>query len=103
MTALLEVRDLAVSFGPVPVVKSASFALNKGETLSLVGESGSGKTVTALSVMQLLPYPHAHHPAGSIRFAGQELVNAPEAAMRNLRGDRIGMVFQEPMSSLNPL
>ncbi len=107
MSALLEVRDLAVSFGhgtnAVAALKTASFDLNKGETLSLVGESGSGKTVTALSVMQLLPYPHASHPKGSIKFNGEELVNASEAKMRALRGNRIGMVFQEPMTSLNPL
>ncbi len=100
---LLQIRDLAVSFGDVAAVKSASFTLDKNQTLSLVGESGSGKTVTALSVMQLLPYPPAHHPKGSIVFAGQELVGASEDAMRKIRGNRIGMVFQEPMTSLNPL
>jgi microcin C transport system ATP-binding protein len=111
--ALLEVRDLSVSFdvpgGPggerreVRAVRHASFALDRGETVALVGESGSGKTVTALSVMQLLPYPLARHPSGSIRFAGRELLGAPDDVMRRVRGDRIAMVFQEPMSSLNPL
>jgi microcin C transport system ATP-binding protein len=104
---LLEVQDLAVSFGrganEVAAVKSVSFTLDRGETLSLVGESGSGKTVTALSVLQLLPYPHAHHPKGSIKLRGRELIGAPESELRTLRGDRISMVFQEPMTSLNPL
>jgi len=104
---LLQVRDLAVTFGhgagQVTAVRDVSFTLNRGETLSLVGESGSGKTVSALSVIQLLPYPHAHHPQGSIRFQGRELIGAPEHELRRLRGNRIGMVFQEPMTSLNPL
>ncbi len=104
---ILEVRDLAVSFGRGPgevrAVKGVSFDLAKGETLALVGESGSGKSVTALSVLQLLAYPHAWHPKGSIRLAGQELMGAPERALRAVRGDRIAMVFQEPMTSLNPL
>jgi len=106
-TPLLEVADLAVSFGQgqgeVLAVKSASFTLRKGETLSLVGESGSGKTVTALSVLQLLPYPRARHPKGRITFKGVEVVGASADAMRRIRGNRIGMVFQEPMTSLNPL
>jgi microcin C transport system ATP-binding protein len=102
---LLEVRDLGVTFGtnPVPAVEGASFSLDKGETLALVGESGSGKTVTALSILQLLPYPLARHPAGSIRFAGEELIGAPAERLRQIRGNRIAMVFQEPMTSLNPL
>ena len=104
---LLEVTDLSVQFAVgqdiVAAVKHVSFRLEKGETLSLVGESGSGKTVTALSVLQLLPYPRASHPTGSIKFRGDELVGAPEAVMRTIRGNRIGMVFQEPMTSLNPL
>jgi len=104
---ILQVRDLAVSFGRPPgevrAVKGVSFDLAKGETLALVGESGSGKSVTALSILQLLPYPRAWHPGGSIRLVGQELVGAPEPALRRVRGDRIAMVFQEPMTSLNPL
>ncbi|MBI5165724.1 MAG: ABC transporter ATP-binding protein [Magnetospirillum sp.] len=104
---LLEVTDLAVSFGhgaeEVQAVKGVSFTLDKGETLALVGESGSGKSVTALSVLQLLPYPRARHPKGSIRLGGTELVGAPEPTLRAMRGDRIAMVFQEPMTSLNPL
>jgi len=103
--ALLEVRDLSVVFGqaPKPAVDHASFSLDKGETLAIVGESGSGKTVTALSILQLLPYPLARHPSGSIRFAGEELLGASPTRLRQVRGNRIAMVFQEPMTSLNPL
>ena len=100
---LLEISDLAVSFGAHSAVKQVSFRLNRGETLALVGESGSGKSVSALSIMQLLPYPHAHHPAGSIRLRGQEIIGAAPETMRQIRGDQIAMVFQEPMTSLNPL
>ena len=104
---LLEVRDLQVSFGrganEVKAVRGISFEVVKGETVAVVGESGSGKSVTALAIMQLLPYPLAHHPGGSIRFRGQELVGASEDAMRKIRGNDIAMVFQEPMTSLNPL
>jgi microcin C transport system ATP-binding protein len=107
MTVLLEVRDLSVSFdtpaGPVDAARHVSFDIERGATLALVGESGSGKTVTALSVVQLLPYPLARHPSGSIRFRGTELVGAPERTLRQVRGNRIAMVFQEPMTSLNPL
>src|SRR3954451_16651208 len=108
--SLLEVRDLGVTFGgwrgahPVQAVKRVSFMLDRGETLALVGVSGSGKSVTALSILQLLPYPAASHtPESSIRFAGQEMVRAPPARLRQVRGNRIAMVFQEPMTSLNPL
>jgi microcin C transport system ATP-binding protein len=104
---LLSVRDLHVSFGrgarEVKAVRGVSFDINKGETVALVGESGSGKSVTALSILQLLPYPLAHHPMGSITLRGQELVGAPESKLRDIRGDDISMVFQEPMTSLNPL
>jgi microcin C transport system ATP-binding protein len=104
---LLEVRDLSVAFdvpgGPVEAVRHVSFDMERGETLALVGESGSGKTVTALSIVQLLPYPLASHPSGSIRFRGKELLGAPERILRQVRGNRIAMVFQEPMTSLNPL
>ncbi|MDE1930840.1 MAG: ABC transporter ATP-binding protein [Alphaproteobacteria bacterium] len=106
--ALLEVKNLGVNFAlpyrTLAAVKGASFALDKGETLALVGESGSGKTVTALSILQLLPAASASHPAGSsIRFDGAELVGAPESELRHIRGGRIAMIFQEPMTSLNPL
>jgi ABC-type microcin C transport system duplicated ATPase subunit YejF len=106
--ALLSVRDLHVSFATpgaaVEVVRGVSFDLDKGETLALVGESGSGKSVTALSILQLLPYPVATHSrTSSIVFDGKELVGAPEGVMRDIRGNRIAMVFQEPMTSLNPL
>ena len=108
--SLLEIRDLGVTFAgrggaaPVQAVKGVSFSLDRGKTLALVGESGSGKSVTALSILQLLPYPlAAHAPESSVRFGGQELIGAAPEALRNVRGDRIGMVFQEPMTSLNPL
>jgi microcin C transport system ATP-binding protein len=105
--SLLEIRDLSVSFGrgagEVKAVRNISLNLDKGETVALVGESGSGKSVSALSVMKLLPYPQAHHPSGSIRFAGEELITADEAHMRELRGNNIAMIFQEPLTSLNPL
>jgi microcin C transport system ATP-binding protein len=104
---LLSVRDLHVSFGrgarEAKAVRGVSFEIDKGETVALVGESGSGKSVTALSILQLLPYPMAHHPKGSIRFRGEELVGASESKLRDIRGDDISMVFQEPMTSLNPL
>ena len=104
---LLEISDLSVTFGAgakaVTAVKGASLAIAPGETVSLVGESGSGKSVTALSILQLLPYPVARHPGGSIRFNGEEIVGAPESKLRRIRGNRIAMIFQEPMTSLNPL
>ena len=104
---LLQIRDLSVSFdtpgGEVQAVRHLSLDINKGETVALVGESGSGKSVTALSILQLLPYPPARHPSGSIRFEGQEVVGAPEPVLRRVRGNRIAMIFQEPMTSLNPL
>jgi microcin C transport system ATP-binding protein len=107
VSALLEVDDLAVSFDVggrmVEAVRGLSFSIDRGETLALVGESGSGKSVTALSVLQLLPYPAARHPSGRIRFDGQDLLGAPEETLRKIRGNRVAMIFQEPMTSLNPL
>ena len=100
---LLEVRNLSVSFGATSVVNRISFTLNRGETLALVGESGSGKSVSALSILQLLPYPHAHHPDGSILLHGEELLGADAKRLREVRGNQIAMIFQEPMTSLNPL
>ena len=107
MAALLDIQDLAVDFrtegGAVHAVKGLSMSIERGETVALVGESGSGKSVTALSVLQLLPYPTASHPGGSIRLDGQELLGATASTMRSVRGNRVAMVFQEPMTSLNPL
>ncbi len=105
--SLVEIEDLHVRFrvehGAVDAVRGASFNLDKGETVAVVGESGSGKSVTALSILQLLPYPTASHPKGSIRFEGEELIGAPERVLREVRGGRVGIIFQEPMTSLNPL
>ena len=107
MSPLLTVDDLRVNFatqsGPLEAVRGLAFDVNRGETVALVGESGSGKSVTALSVLQLLPYPGASHPSGSIRFEQRELVGASAAELQAIRGDRIAMIFQEPMTSLNPL
>src|SRR5436305_2367386 len=104
---LLEVKELSTAFRQgareTLAVDRISFAIKKGETVALVGESGSGKSVTALSVLKLLPYPAAHHPTGSIRFKNQELLDLPEAEIRRVRGDDITIIFQEPMTSLNPL
>ena len=104
---LLSIRDLSVDFatpsGVVHAVRNIAFDMAPGETLALVGESGSGKSVSALSILQLLPYPVARHPNGSIRFEGQELLGADEATLRGIRGNDIAMIFQEPMTSLNPL
>jgi microcin C transport system ATP-binding protein len=103
---LLKVKDLAVTFTAdgreTRAVNGASFRIAGGETLALVGESGSGKSVTALSILQLLP-PSAHYPSGSILFRGEELMGASHKQMRKVRGNRISMIFQEPMTSLNPL
>jgi ABC-type microcin C transport system duplicated ATPase subunit YejF/ABC-type microcin C transport system permease subunit YejE len=105
--SLLSVRDLHVEFrqgdSTVNAVNGVSFDIRRGETVALVGESGSGKSVTALSILRLLPYPSAHHPAGSITFEGKELLSADEKTLRDVRGNAISIIFQEPMTSLNPL
>ena len=100
---LLDVKDLSVAFGGATVVDRVSFSLKRGETLALVGESGSGKSVSALSILKLLPYPPASHPTGQIVFQGQDLLIASERDLRGVRGRAISMIFQEPMTSLNPL
>jgi microcin C transport system ATP-binding protein len=104
---LLEIKNLSVDFvngtSRTQAVKNLSFSIAKGETLAVVGESGSGKSVTALSVLQLLPYPVAQHPSGSVLFDGQEMMGANKDALRSIRGNRVSMIFQEPMTSLNPL
>ena len=104
---LLSVRDLSVAFRQegkeTLAVDRVSFDIAKGETLALVGESGSGKSVSALSVLKLLPYPAASHPSGEILFEGKNLLAADERELRSVRGNKITMIFQEPMTSLNPL
>ncbi|MEH6476993.1 MAG: ABC transporter ATP-binding protein [Sneathiella sp.] len=105
--AFIKVDNLAISFKvkgqDLPAVKNVSFEIEKGETLALVGESGSGKSITALSILQLLPYPLASHPTGQIYVDGLDVVGANNDVMHNIRGNKISMVFQEPMTSLNPL
>ena len=109
LDSLVNVRDLSVAFGGVSggrharVVDRVSFSIGKGETVALVGESGSGKTVSALSILRLLPYPAASHPTGEIYFEGRNLLRASEQQMREVRGNKISIIFQEPMTSLNPL
>ncbi|WP_297323734.1 ABC transporter ATP-binding protein [uncultured Bartonella sp.] len=107
MTALLSVRDLSVMFcqdgKETLAVDHVSFDIGDGETLALVGESGSGKSVTALSILKLLAYPMASHPSGEIFFNKQDLMKLDEDGLRKIRGKDIAMIFQEPMTSLNPL
>ena len=111
ITPTLTVKDLAVSFRQrvggreiiTDVVRDVSFDLHAGESVALVGESGSGKSLTALSILQLLPYPQAFHPGGSVRHHGTELVNAGQQTLQRIRGNDISMIFQEPMTALNPL
>ncbi|WP_176086196.1 ABC transporter ATP-binding protein [Martelella sp. HB161492] len=102
-TPLLSVRDLSVAFGTSLAVDHVSFDIQPGEVLALVGESGSGKSVTANSVLKLLPYPAASHPSGEILFEGEDLLTVSDRRLRQVRGAAITMVFQEPMTSLNPL
>ena len=107
MNALLEVRDLRTLFstdeGDFLAVDGVGFSVEAGKTLAIVGESGCGKSVTSLSIMGLVPSPAGRIAGGSIRFEGSELVGAPAQAMQDLRGNGIAMIFQEPMSSLNPV
>ena len=104
---LLSIRDLSVLFrqgkSETLAVDRVSFDIGRGETVALVGESGSGKSVTALSVLKLLPYPAAGHPSGQVRFKGEDLLDRDDADLRRVRGNDITMIFQEPMTSLNPL
>ncbi len=104
---LLDVQELSVDFNTgdsvVNAVKRVSFTVGKGETVAIVGESGSGKTVSALSIMRLLSYPAASHPSGKILFRGKDVLTATEDEVRDLRGNNISIIFQEPMTSLNPL
>ncbi|MGK2740995.1 ABC transporter ATP-binding protein [Tepidicaulis sp. LMO-SS28] len=104
---LVKIEDLRVAFRSgktvTDAVKGVSLEIGKGETVALVGESGSGKSVTALSILKLLPYPQAFHPSGRILFGGDNLLEASEAELGHVRGNRISMIFQEPMTSLNPL
>jgi microcin C transport system ATP-binding protein len=104
---LVKVEDLSVDFrggGKIThAVKHVSFDIGRAETVALVGESGSGKTVTALSILKLLPYPSASHPSGKIWFKGENLMTLRDSGLRAIRGNKISMIFQEPMTSLNPL
>ncbi len=100
--SLVQVGDLSVAFGPKRVVQHVTFALDRGETLALVGESGSGKSLTALSLLQLLP-PGATNPTGRILLDGKPMIDADPATLRRARGEIAGIIFQEPMTSLNPL
>src|ERR1700730_11774310 len=104
---LLDISDLSVAFhqpsGASTAVDHVSFAIRRGECVALVRESGSGKSVSALSILKLLPYPTASHPSGSILFKGRELLTLSEREIRSIRGNDISIFFQEPMTSLNPL
>ncbi len=105
--ALLRVEDLSVAFhtvqGVARAVDGVSFSLSAGKTLALVGESGCGKSVTAMSLLRLIPTPPGRITSGVVHFAGRELLTLPDPAMRRIRGNDISMVFQEPMTSLNPV
>src|SRR5512146_1821892 len=107
MPALLVVRNLETHFatddGIVRAVDGVSFAIDAGRTLGMVGESGCGKSVTALSILRLIPSPPGRIVAGEIRYQGKNLLELPQAEMRRVRGNEIAMIFQEPMTSLNPV
>ena len=103
---ILEVKNLSVSFntyaGEVKALRDISFHVNKGETLAIVGESGSGKSVTVQTVIKLIPMPPGEIKGGEILFQGEDLIKVSDERMRQLRGGKIGMIFQDPMTSLNP-
>ncbi|HBN21859.1 MAG TPA: microcin ABC transporter ATP-binding protein, partial [Holosporales bacterium] len=105
--ALLSVENLSVSFkgdqGEIQAVKNISFTLEKGKTLALVGESGSGKSVSSLAILKLLPYPKAYHPSGKVFFEGRDLLSLKDKQLQRIRGNDIAMIFQEPLTALNPL
>ncbi|MBT3192753.1 MAG: ABC transporter ATP-binding protein [Verrucomicrobia bacterium] len=107
MQPLLEIKNLSVSFetddGMLPAVKDVSLSINKGEVLGLVGESGCGKSVTAMSVLRLLPSPPGKIMGGTVRYGDQDLLQIPIDALRSIRGNKISMIFQEPMTALSPL
>ena len=107
MDNLLKIKNLSVSFNVedkiTKAVKNLSLNLGKGEALGIVGESGSGKSVTALSILKLLPYPTAFHPSGEIYYNNKNILNSTEEELQKIRGNNISMIFQEPMTSLNPL
>ncbi|WP_379138400.1 ABC transporter ATP-binding protein [Paenibacillus sp. sgz500958] len=107
MERLLEVKDLAISFktrgGEVQAIRGVSFHVDKGETLAIVGESGSGKSVTSQAIMKLIPTPQGQYKRGQILFDGQEIIGKTEKEMQKIRGKEIGMIFQDPMTSLNPM
>src|SRR6267142_3667252 len=104
---LLELKDLNIAFntdrGQIRPVRDVSYSIYPGETLAVVGESGSGKTVTALSILRLIPSPPGHIEQGTITFEGQDVLGLDRRHLQGLRGDRISMIFQEPMTSLNPV
>ena len=104
---LLDVRNLRTEFvtqdGVVHAVNGVSFAVEEGETLGLVGESGSGKSVSMLTVMRLIPQPPGRIPSGEVLFQGNDLLKLSSEEMRQIRGNKIAMVFQDPMTSLNPV
>jgi ABC-type dipeptide/oligopeptide/nickel transport system ATPase component len=107
MSAILEVRDLRTVFrseaGTAQAVDGISLQVGRGETLALVGESGCGKSMTGLSLLRIVPKPYGHIVGGEIRLDGRDLLKLPEAAMRQVRGNEVAMIFQEPMTSLNPV
>src|SRR5512138_3762423 len=107
MQPLLDVKNLSIAFetesGLVQPVDDVSFKVFPGQTLALVGESGCGKSISALSILRLLPSPPTRYPSGQILFENQDLLHADERTMQHVRGGKIAMIFQEPMTSLNPV